>query len=431
VRGGITVVGLVCSPMSRRVSTAQHGVKKLGRHRHKRAPPNEYQVSAGRHSAASRVEGTVRPVSTDTGERTSGSAVEPHRTLRRDAAAEFAALFARHQGRVRAVALRRGMSWSDADDVAQETFVRAWTMWPTLDPDRVESWLSTVARNITVDHARASSREDPTPTFDETDLGAAPGSDAHLDEPAVFHHVRVAVGELPDDRRAVVVGWAVEERDYRELSKSMRLSESVLRARKHRAMQTLARRVRELSSPLCSIPVVGRVLRRTSRLVASIPAGLPVTAAGCLALAITAGPFVLRFGAGSPAESGTTMRLPVWAASAGDATARTVDGWPSQSSMLSAGSDRSAVPDGRQPGNHGRGVCVRDACLVVPRSGAHAAGDVLTVHLPQQAGGDQHLSEDYVALCQVMSGAPDPGVAECHTKGNPDYAVSPPPPPTP
>ena len=44
-----------------------------------------------------------------------------------------------------------------AEDVAQETLLRAWQHFPTLDQSRgsVRSWLFTVARNIVIDEWRS------------------------------------------------------------------------------------------------------------------------------------------------------------------------------------------------------------------------------------------------------------------------------------
>ncbi|NUR58732.1 MAG: sigma-70 family RNA polymerase sigma factor, partial [Catenulispora sp.] len=44
-----------------------------------------------------------------------------------------------------------------AEDVVQETFLRAWQHAEAFEPDRgsPRAWLCTVARNIVVDHARA------------------------------------------------------------------------------------------------------------------------------------------------------------------------------------------------------------------------------------------------------------------------------------
>lgn len=42
----------------------------------------------------------------------------------------------------------------EADDLAQETWLKAWRNWPTLSDSNVKSWLYTVALNTIRDHVR-------------------------------------------------------------------------------------------------------------------------------------------------------------------------------------------------------------------------------------------------------------------------------------
>lgn len=70
-----------------------------------------------------------------------------------DAAAAFVRRF---QSRVYGLALTIVGDPGAAEDVAQETFVRAWRHATTYDPRRgaVATWLLTIARNLAIDRAR-------------------------------------------------------------------------------------------------------------------------------------------------------------------------------------------------------------------------------------------------------------------------------------
>lgn len=65
-----------------------------------------------------------------------------------------------------------------AEDIVQETFLRAWLHRDTLDPERAWPWLRTVARNLTVSaHRRTAARpkeaplgEEESPVADESDV---------------------------------------------------------------------------------------------------------------------------------------------------------------------------------------------------------------------------------------------------------------------
>lgn len=69
-----------------------------------------------------------------------------------DAAAAFVRRF---QGRVYGLAVTMLHDRDLADEVAQETFVRAWRHAATYDPrrGRVPTWLLTIARNLAIDRA--------------------------------------------------------------------------------------------------------------------------------------------------------------------------------------------------------------------------------------------------------------------------------------
>lgn len=64
---------------------------------------------------------------------------------------------------------------SDAEDLTQRTFERAWRAWRRFDPQRapVRIWLLAIARNVLVDHYRgaASSLHEPLDHVEEERLG--------------------------------------------------------------------------------------------------------------------------------------------------------------------------------------------------------------------------------------------------------------------
>ncbi|HYE85934.1 MAG TPA: sigma-70 family RNA polymerase sigma factor [Vicinamibacterales bacterium] len=75
----------------------------------------------------------------------------------------FADVLRATYGRVLAKTLAFTRSVPDAEDAVQEAIVRALETWPaTGAPDSPEAWLLTVARNVHLDRARRSAREDLT-----------------------------------------------------------------------------------------------------------------------------------------------------------------------------------------------------------------------------------------------------------------------------
>jgi RNA polymerase sigma-70 factor (ECF subfamily) len=119
--------------------------------------------------------------------------------------AAAAAFVRRFQGRVFGLALTMLRDRGLADEVAQETFVRAWRHAETYDArrGRVPAWLLTIARNLAVDRARLRSATpvDPDVVAAQLELdGAAAPADIPERE-----RVREAVRALPDDQRRALV----------------------------------------------------------------------------------------------------------------------------------------------------------------------------------------------------------------------------------
>ncbi len=120
--------------------------------------------------------------------------------------AEAAAAFVRRfQSRVYGLAVTMLRDVDLAEEVAQETFVRAWRHAATYDArrGRVATWLLAIARNLAIDRARMRS---PTPV--DPDVIASQLDLAHEDPPVDLSErdrLRRAMSTLPDEQRRALV----------------------------------------------------------------------------------------------------------------------------------------------------------------------------------------------------------------------------------
>ena len=154
--------------------------------------------------------------------------------------AEASAAFVRRfQRRVYGLALTMLHDAGLADEVAQETFVRAWRHAATYDArrGRVPTWLLTIARNLAIDRARvrAPTPVDPEVIASELELD-------HHDDPVDVHereHVRRAVAALPDDQRRALVLAMYAGRTAREISELDGVALGTVKTRIRTAMRTL------------------------------------------------------------------------------------------------------------------------------------------------------------------------------------------------
>jgi RNA polymerase sigma-70 factor (ECF subfamily) len=120
-----------------------------------------------------------------------------------DAATAF---IRRFQARVYGLGLTIVRDEGTAEDVAQETFVRAWKHARTYDPrrGRVATWLLTIARNLAIDAIRVKRVEplDPDLVANKLQQAGVAGSPADQGAPPDERAgVRAAIAELPSEQR--------------------------------------------------------------------------------------------------------------------------------------------------------------------------------------------------------------------------------------
>jgi len=133
--------------------------------------------------------------------------------------AEAAAAFVRRfQRRVYGLAVTMLRDAVLAEEVAQETFVRAWRHAATYDArrGRVPTWLLAIARNLAIDRARMRS---PTPV--DPDVIASELDLAHVDSPIDVgdrDRLRRAIASLPDEQRRALVLATYAGRTAREIA---------------------------------------------------------------------------------------------------------------------------------------------------------------------------------------------------------------------
>jgi RNA polymerase sigma factor (sigma-70 family) len=141
-----------------------------------------------------------------------------------------------HQNGLYAGALRLTGSPHDAEDVTQETFVRAYRALGGYAPDRVEAlklraWLWTIAANLCRNHARSRARRPTSPLVDDLP-GTRPDHEADLD-------LAAALLRVPLNQRMPVVMRHVVGMSTAEIAAALGRPEGTVKAQIHRALAAL------------------------------------------------------------------------------------------------------------------------------------------------------------------------------------------------
>jgi len=110
----------------------------------------------------------------------------------------------------------------DAEDVAQDAFVRAWRYAAGYDPRRgtVLTWLLTIVRNVAIDRTRLRSAEpmDPDVLASKLQLGSAREAREQGSQVAERESLREALAVLPAEQRRALLLAAYLGRTAREVA---------------------------------------------------------------------------------------------------------------------------------------------------------------------------------------------------------------------
>jgi len=133
------------------------------------------------------------------------------------------------------VARRAGGSRELAEDVTQETYLRAVTAWPRNGlPDRPLAWLQTVARNLLLNHYRRRQPE----RLDSTDLDTVLGS-AAIDGREAAALICWGLARLKARHARLLEAFYIDERPVRSIAEDFGVSERAVEGRLRRARLAL------------------------------------------------------------------------------------------------------------------------------------------------------------------------------------------------
>jgi RNA polymerase sigma-70 factor (ECF subfamily) len=168
-----------------------------------------------------------------------------------DRNAEFTKFMRTYQNMVFSTAARLSGNDAQAEDIAQEVFLRAHRRFDELrDNPRAAGWLKTVATNLTFTHLtryrkrwvffsqmQSADEGDDDPVLDFAD-DASVVEEVRADER--HEYVEAALRELPEHQRVPLVLFHFEEMPYEEIAQKLRISLPKVKTDIHRARQALA-----------------------------------------------------------------------------------------------------------------------------------------------------------------------------------------------
>ena len=157
--------------------------------------------------------------------------------------------------RIYNICYRFAGSGDDAEDLTQEVFIKMYRTLTTYDHTKgaFATWVTTITRNLLVDHFRKGKQQRLTDSIDATsehedavplseqiqDQSAAP--DARVRSREVGETVHAALGKLSPELREAVILRDLQDMDYREIAVVLKVPEGTVKSRINRGRAELAR----------------------------------------------------------------------------------------------------------------------------------------------------------------------------------------------
>jgi RNA polymerase sigma-70 factor (ECF subfamily) len=162
----------------------------------------------------------------------------------------------RYHRRIYNICYRFTGTGNDADDLTQEVFIKMYRTLNTYDVERgaFMTWVTTVTRNLLVDHFRKTRQDRVTDSLDTTSsdhedtlpLGdripdRGPTPDTKVQSREAKEAVHEALQKLSPELREAVILRDLQDFDYREIATVLKVPEGTVKSRINRGRAELAR----------------------------------------------------------------------------------------------------------------------------------------------------------------------------------------------
>ena len=155
----------------------------------------------------------------------------------------FGKLVERYQHRLVRFATRLLGDAEEAQDIAQETFLRIWRSRCPVQ-GALDAYLFRIARNLCLDHFRAHRKTEVLDEATELPLSPEGNPAASVQSSALAELVRRSVQALPEPQRVVFILSHYEQMSYREIALVVGCPIGTVASRKFQAVETLRRRLK-------------------------------------------------------------------------------------------------------------------------------------------------------------------------------------------
>jgi RNA polymerase sigma-70 factor (ECF subfamily) len=165
-------------------------------------------------------------------------------------------LVATQHRRIYGICYRFTGSSTDAEDLTQDVFLKLYRNLASFDVQKgnFNTWLTTLTRNLLVDHFRRTRLERASDSLDASLTGEEdgatmasrladprPSQESHASGLELKVRIQQALAQLSPELREAVVFRDLEDMDYKEIAQVLRIPEGTVKSRISRGRGELAR----------------------------------------------------------------------------------------------------------------------------------------------------------------------------------------------
>lgn len=158
--------------------------------------------------------------------------------------------------RIYNICYRFAGSGDDAEDLTQEVFIKMFRTLNSYDVERgaFMTWVTTITRNLLVDHFRKSKQDRMTESLDTTSSehedamplsekieDKAPAADTNVQSRETQELVHNALQKLSPELREAVILRDLQDMDYKDIATVLKVPEGTVKSRINRGRAELAR----------------------------------------------------------------------------------------------------------------------------------------------------------------------------------------------
>lgn len=143
--------------------------------------------------------------------------------------------------------IARGMEYSAACDIVQESFIRLWKKREMMEEGAsISGFIFSVAKNLQIDWYRRSKFMIYQESLDEESRGTTEQPLSNDDQTYLRRRLQQALNELPEEQRNAYTLFQIAGRSIREIAQMTGASESNVKVRIHRAKEKLSLLLQDL-----------------------------------------------------------------------------------------------------------------------------------------------------------------------------------------